>query len=80
MIFLKMKKNQIRLFNLIIKDDIGLLKTNFFGMSVSELEGFGKEKVSFKIFLLAYSFVLFNIVKNFGFISILYWIIRSIVF
>lgn len=77
---LKMKKNQIRLFNLIIKDDIGLLKTNFFGMSVSELEGFGKEKVSWKIFLLAYSFVFINIVKNFGVISILYWIIRSIVF
>lgn len=77
---LKMKKNQIRLFNLIIKDDIGLLKTNFFGMSVSELEGFGKEKVSLKIFLLAYSFVLLNIVKNFGVIAILYWIVRSIVF
>lgn len=75
-----MKKNKIRLFNLIIKDEIGLLKTNFFGMSVSELEGFGKSQVSWKIFFLAYSFVFYNIIKNFGIIAIIYLIMRSIIF
>jgi hypothetical protein len=58
-----MKMANIRLFNISYKGEIALLKTNFYGVTVGELEGFGKQQVSKKMLIYVYGFIFMNILK-----------------